>query len=420
MAQNNEENNNRVGLEQIENCLERNFFRILLGIFFSIFLIPFFLTLPILPEWLAYGKPSEVGDTFGGVMAPFIGLFTIFLIFLTYRTQRRELRATQVTARQQADIMAQQQFENTFFELLKVHRENTEKIREYGGREEFGRRAFAIFKEELEDIYKKLYYNSLNEQDYNANLRGAGYPTTPLQNNNLTEYQRIIISYLIFYYGVERGSIPGLIQALNREGLNIAPNRYQDIIEFFQGCQLLYNQQPQDLNTLHERGFYFQYLGQQANLSHYFRHLFQIIRFIVEHSYFKTLTEPFEEKRKYAKTLRAQMSYHELAIFFPNSITYLGCAWEWQFREKNPECEANKSYITDFELLKNLPENSIILIDDNGNFNPVDHKQYYPGIWYEDESSEDFQERIEHLEDDEDCLNPLSIARSPKRVGTNA
>jgi hypothetical protein len=133
-----------------------------------LWLLPVSVVLIIIGPWLftrdipsipGFGSGNEVGDTFGGITAPIIGLITIMLLFLTYQFQKNELQETRATANKQAEIMAQQQFENTFFELLKVHRENTEKIRKYGGEEEFGRRAFASFKEKFEEILKTLYFN---------------------------------------------------------------------------------------------------------------------------------------------------------------------------------------------------------------------------------------------------------------------
>jgi hypothetical protein len=233
-------------------------------------------------------------------------------------------------------------------------------------------------------------------------------PETPLQNSNdISDEEKTRIAYLIFYFGVTPSSQPVLTKAIKREIDTISTETIKRISSYF------WNLRDININAFGTVKF----SGQQSNLSHYFRHLFQTITFVAENNghQLHSLNKHF-----YVKKLRAQMSYHELAIFFANSITYLGSAWEWQFKKENPEDEANKSYITDFELLKNLPENSIIFTDDNGNFNSVDHKKYYPGIWYEDESFEDFQERIEHLEDDEDCLNPLSIARSPKRARANA
>ena len=53
-----------------------------------------------------------------------------------------------------------------------------------------------------------------------------------------------------------------------------------------------------------------------------------------------------DEKKYYAKTLRAQLSNHELAIFFYNSISILGR--EWSNNDKT-------DFIKTYQLLKNLP-----------------------------------------------------------------
>lgn len=48
-------------------------------------------------------------------------------------------------------------------------------------------------------------------------------------------------------------------------------------------------------------------------------------------------------KYEYVKTLRTQLTQHELAIFFLNSLS-LGLEWE------------NNKYITTYKLIKNLPK----------------------------------------------------------------
>lgn len=85
----------------------------------------------------------------------------------------------------------------------------------------------------------------------------------------------------------------------------------------------------------------------QADLGHYFRNLYNIIKFVKNSS--------VEDKRLYTNLIRAQLSSFELALLFYNCLGDIG-------REKF------KPLVEEFVLLKNMPDG--ILIDSS-------HKEFY-------------------------------------------
>jgi len=85
----------------------------------------------------------------------------------------------------------------------------------------------------------------------------------------------------------------------------------------------------------------------QADLGHYFRNLYNIIKFVKNSS--------VEDKRLYTNLVRAQLSSVELALLFYNCLGDIG-------REKF------KPLVEEFALLKNMPDG--ILIDSS-------HKKFY-------------------------------------------
>ena len=104
--------------------------------------------------------------------------------------------------------------------------------------------------------------------------------------------------------------------------------------------------------------------GHQYQLGHYFRHLFQAVRYIDEQPWW-ILTE--YKKRDYINTLRAQMSNYEQALLFINSLSQVGRKWEY-------DKKAKKSLISDYDLVKNLPKHFIPdMIPD----------KYYPDVEFE-------------------------------------
>jgi hypothetical protein len=86
-----------------------------------------------------------------------------------------------------------------------------------------------------------------------------------------------------------------------------------------------------------ERKFkYVPFEGHQSRLGHYYRHLYQMIRYVDQ----QTLDI---NKYEYVKTIRAQLSTHEQALLLVNSLTPVGQNW-WK-----------KDLIDKYRLVKNIP-----------------------------------------------------------------
>lgn len=83
---------------------------------------------------------------------------------------------------------------------------------------------------------------------------------------------------------------------------------------------------------------YLQFGGHHAALGHYYRHLYQTIKYIDTRAF---LTEA--EKYEYAKTLRAQLSNYEQALLLINSLTPIGRNW------------IQNGYLKKYKLVKNVP-----------------------------------------------------------------
>ena len=83
---------------------------------------------------------------------------------------------------------------------------------------------------------------------------------------------------------------------------------------------------------------YLPFEGHQSRLGHYYRHLFQMVSFVDEAS-----PDLKIDKRKYMKTIRAQLSTHEQALLLINSLTPIGQDW-WV-----------KNLIVNYGLVANIP-----------------------------------------------------------------
>lgn len=80
-----------------------------------------------------YDKTGPIGDTFGGIVGPFVALVAALLTFLAFYIQ---YRANEL---QRRDLKIER-FENKYFELIKLHKENVKEINiigRYNGRKSF-------------------------------------------------------------------------------------------------------------------------------------------------------------------------------------------------------------------------------------------------------------------------------------------
>ncbi|RYX87135.1 hypothetical protein EON73_01995 [bacterium] len=125
------------------------------------------------------------------------------------------------------------------------------------------------------------------------------------------------------------------------------------------------------LNSLSGNNFHKYYGGFQFELGHYYRHLFQTVKYINEQNILK-----YKEKYEYIKTLRAQLSTPEQYLLFFNSISVIGRDWEFNnITTKNTFKTVNRLLITKYNLIKNIPDWFV--------FDKIDIKNYYPDIDFE-------------------------------------
>ncbi len=93
---------------------------------------------------------GEFGDFLGGVLNPFFALIALFLLLLTVRLQTRELtqsttelRRSAHALREQSDSLRRQNFERTFFEMVRLQHDI---IRDLDlGEKTSGRDCFRVF-----------------------------------------------------------------------------------------------------------------------------------------------------------------------------------------------------------------------------------------------------------------------------------
>lgn len=179
----------------------------------------------VVVSWLATGYflvgdktgRGTFGDMFGTINALFSGLafagviYAILLQRKELKYQREELKLTRMELKgQKQQLEAQnttlkkQNFENTFFQLLRLHNELTTSIEHRSTGHVTGRKCFDLFYKQLIDIYKNLNKNKLIEADQ----RNKAYLDFYERNHNqVSHYFRNLYAIVKFIENSEVGDV---------------------------------------------------------------------------------------------------------------------------------------------------------------------------------------------------------------------
>ncbi|PQA59181.1 putative phage abortive infection protein [Siphonobacter curvatus] len=307
---------------------------------FLILSMPYFLIKKSFIGGMDFTGTGQIGDTIGGITAPFIGIATSVLTFLAFFVQYKfNIQQNERIDKQDEEIKIDK-FENRFYSLLSILREN---IAEISIKDEYkSRRAFVYMFNEFRFCYYEL--SVINVENRYC-----------LSENELTN-----ISFLVFMFGIGNTSDDVIISILEPRFKDLLINylmRLEQKQEIWSESMVnnFANIEEQDkvpgkiilkLNDELDRKITFMskykpFAGHLSRLGHYFRHLYHIVSY-VENS---TLSE--DNKKDYIKTLRAQLSAHEQLLLYYNSYTSLGSSWRSNDNGKN--------LLLEYKLLRNIP-----------------------------------------------------------------
>lgn len=303
--------------EKIEKLIKR-----LLTIAFILviisFIAPYFLTNFSILDFTGTG---EIGDTLGGIMNPFIAIAGVIVTYLAFYMQykanqyQREQFEIQLTKekeqfRQELDLQKEQflknQFENQFYEMLRVHRENVNDL---------------TYKEVYIDL-DNINNSFITKNDIN------GIKTFPFL---LTEFEFCFNLAKLHFHEADLKSKVNEAYGIFWNGVKETERKKHT---FFEAAL---NQK----NVLNKTIL----LGNSNQLAHYYRQLFQTVKFIVNQSLFT-----YEEKRKYIRILRSQLSNEEQVLLFYNWYSGFGRQWE----------NKTNRFLTNYRMIHNVFPNMLV------------------------------------------------------------
>jgi len=372
--------------------------------------------------WTVYGTK---GDFTAGTSGTLFALAGFLFLLLSFKKQRE---ANDV----QLESFKYEKIEGRFFELIRLHRDNVSELsftyyfRLPVSKDKIPtndiekdtiahRKIFQVVKQQYTEVANELAL--LFEEAVKAEIYESEYlkllnnnPTIKKREINLKELARADILYLIVFFGVGQDgqeTILGITNAkyktlfikkvlafaalkpkvqsdyyIQWETIMLMSNSRQKLNAILDCWSNPKSQKPRDITLswakrkgeqfkmFYPNNFEKYYGGHQFRLGHYFRHLYQTVSFI------NNQTELLgTEQKQYIRHLRGQLSTDEQIIFFLNSLSQLGRIWELEDTKSGNAVDVKKRMITDYELIKNIPNNNVIA--------DLKLSTFYPNINYE-------------------------------------
>lgn len=321
---------------------------------------------------------GTLGDLIGGVLNPIIALLGVFAGGLAFYMQYK----ANLLIQEQFKI---QQFESQFYEMLRLHRENlTEMIIEgYVHKYENDDKSEPAIKKSKEvkiTSGKKVFVTMVKEFEAIHLICKATFHKYHNSNNDNKEKlnsklgKQLIFdhAYYVFFLGInsykihtkryiakdQTGLLDGAILQYIKE-----LEKHRDNHENF-GIKIVYNYfnhgVPNSENfkseTLWLSFNYKPFSGHQSILAHYYRLLFQTVKFVVKK---EMEIFPYENKRDSLRVLRSMLSNYEQVLLFYNWHGGFGPEWE----EKNIENRKSKkgnNFFTDYRMIHNIPPDLLL------------------------------------------------------------
>lgn len=261
---------------------------------------------------------GQFGDKFGAINALFAGfafagiIFTIFL-------QNREIRQTKFMLEEQLKDSNKQRFDSTFFQLMALHNDITEKLIDL---DNVGRNSFKAFN-------TRIILSDVDFPSYSALKKLDREEIRRLRDN------RVITSEV--KHKLEPADISNLESSLEI-GIACCDNYLDDSTEMQERKIKLAYTKAAEIHV--------------DTYSHYFRNLYHTLRFVKESPLIDDT-----ERNQYAKIVRSQLSEPELLALFYNSLTKIELAGRENMELGYPKMGR---LLKDFDILQNLPPRSAI------------------------------------------------------------
>ncbi len=297
------------------------------------------LALPVLltrPGLFVFSETGQIGDTIGGTMGPFIAIVAAFLTFIAFWAQF-------VANNELIKENCRNHFENRFYKMLDIHLQNVTTLNEHFNSDQQTevKSCFKAWCLEIENLYNQLSSQKgvlgLHPTEGIIEFAIEHYKTKPEEKEYVEflkhiqksekEYKELVfdVTYALFYNS------------------NFSP------LELFDNGQSVHVVKLLILliHFYEKRGADIKIEEKDEILGRYFRHLFQIVKYVDEQP--KDLYNKEEWKSDYIGLLRSQMSDYEQLLLYYNAQSPFGRGWD------------DNHYIENYKLIKNIPYHFILM-----------------------------------------------------------
>lgn len=334
---------------------------------------------------VSFRDTGQIGDTIGGIISPFIAILVGYLTFEAFRMQyeANELHRKDKADEKLDDI--RERFDNRFYTMLETLRTNSLGVK--CGNNVSGKDAFKPLVAEFFVTYyvvKRafLIYKPTVSEDVRNYITTLG--------DNGVESMLTRMAFGLFFYGklyyVDKGAEPQLFEILDNVKQNLVENgdgEYVDY-EFFLNHELqngLQNSLPWEL-----------FKGHNDQLGHYFRHLYQMVKFLALADS-KVISE--QDKNEYARIIRAELSDFEQVLLYYNAISDRGNSWLSAIGVEDNNEFSSRRLLSRFRLIKNIPGNLL--------YRGIDPWTYFDdeNRWWKEHDKEFFEQSYIIMAEDE-------------------
>ena len=323
------------------------------------FIAPYFVTTYSIID---LSNKGSIGDALGGIMNPFIAIAGVVLTYLAFYMQ---YKSNIIQIKQFNDQLKDRENE------LKIEKKEKESLR---------------YKENFErQFYQMLAIHSANVKEMNLESKKANNQN--LSGRNVFKYvldELITVKQILQKIGGDVDSPEDLIKesywlvfdGLDQQLWNFDEDSYDLLLQiknYFNSLELtainrIFPNYIDDFKVAPQYELYHKILNGYSSLfGHYYRHLYQTVKFVANQD--ESLIS-YEEKRKFLRLLRSQLSNEEQLLLFYNWLSAYGSEWEGE----------TNHFFTDYRMIHNIPSHKI--------FNELDLESYFD-FDYRKRSSDD-------------------------------
>lgn len=292
------------------------------------------------------------GDMFGAVNAIFSGLafagiiISLYLQRIDLKNQFDEIRQTNEEFKIQNETLQVQKFENQYYKMIDLHRSNISDIEipffetiSGSSKSHTGKGDMATSSTVIRELKgKKGFVDMAKELEF-----CIAETVSLLEKNNLNYNEPDIFefAYKIFFWGVKSEFCNS--EKIKRKDQNIVKRAFiQRQKQFKKNLKI---DEKQDIKIR-----YVPFQGHESRLAHYYRHLFQTVKYVVQQAENELIG--YEETRQYLRVLRAQLSNAEQLMLYYNYICGFGSEWDKNGKRGN-------QFLTRYRMIHNMPVNRI-------------------------------------------------------------